>query len=312
MYPIKFHPLYFEKIWGGRDFEKFREQVPEGSIGESWDIASHPNGMSVVANGIYTGMRLDELIHATGEELLGTKMAKGKFPLLVKLINANHNLSVQVHPNDEYAQKAEGGTGKTEAWYVVDAQEGASLIVGFKESFTRSQFLAAMEQGNLEQHLNRIPVKAGDIFLIPSGLVHAIGEGITLAEIQQNSDITYRVYDYNRGRELHIEKALDVIDFTLAGTVEPAAEEMSEGYRKRRLCSTPHFCIELYDVTESCTETSDIERFSIWTCIDGRGEIQYGPQGERTDLRKGDSVLIPASLGQYTITGVKCIKSYVP
>ncbi len=216
MYPLKFENLYFEKVWGSRDLESFRENLPSGKIGESWDVSCHPHGVSVVSNGKYKGMKLDELIRQEGAKLLGTKIPTDKFPLLVKLLNTSDKLSVQVHPDDEYALKVEGEMGKTEVWYVVEANEGAKLILG-TNGCTKKQFEMAIKEGNPEKYMNVVEVKKGDVYLIKSGLIHTMGEGLIIAEIQQNSDTTYRVYDYNRGRELHIEKALDVIDFNLVG-----------------------------------------------------------------------------------------------
>lgn len=313
MYPIKFIPLYYSKIWGGRDFEKFDHNIPEGNIGERWDVACHGNGMSVVANGEYQGMRLDELIAKKADSLLGTKIDKKAFPLLIKLINAKDKLSVQVHPDDEYALQVEGDKGKTEAWYVINANQGAKLIIGLKEHCTREQLVEAIEQGCLEQYLNEIPVKKGDAFFIKAGLIHAICEGVIIAEIQQSSDTTYRVYDYNRGRDLHIKKALDVIDLTLAGKIVTGIQEVYAGFSKTQLCYSEHFSLELYDVEKSCSECSDRERFYIFTCVDGCGEIQYQENSATVELQQGDSVLIPASLGNYSLTGkMKVIKSYVP
>ena len=214
MYPIKFENLYYEKIWGGRDFESFRENLPHGDIGESWDIACHHNGMSIVSNGYLKGKTFEELIKEYGTELLGESFENKEFPLLVKLINSKEKLSVQVHPSDEYAKRVENSLGKTEAWYVVDAKPGASLIVGTKNC-DKAIFEKAIREGKTEEYLNKIEVKKGDCFLINSGLVHAICEGVIIAEIQQSSDITYRIYDYGRPREIHVEKSMDVIDFNL-------------------------------------------------------------------------------------------------
>ena len=214
MYPIKFENIYYEKIWGGRDLENFRKNLPDGDIGESWDIACHPNGTGVVSNGEFKGKSLKELIEQEGKALLGKNYNGESFPLLVKLINSKDKLSVQVHPSDEYAKKYENSFGKTEAWYVVDAKPGSYLIVGTKDC-DKETFKKAIDEGKTEDYLNKIEVKKGDSFLINSGLVHAICEGVIIAEIQQNSDITYRIYDYGRPREIHVEKSLEVIDFDL-------------------------------------------------------------------------------------------------
>lgn len=311
MYAIKFENLYFEKVWGGRDLELFRNNLPDGNVGESWDVACHKNGMSVIANGEFKGKRLDELIREKGQELLGTKIDKTTFPLLVKLINAKESLSVQVHPNDSYAKRVEGELGKTEVWYVVEAFEGANLVVGTKAGCTKEQFKKAIEEGELENYMNRIPVRKGDVYFVESGLIHAIGEGVIIAEIQQNSDTTYRVYDYNRGRELHIQKALDVVNLELNGERSIGKKIDYDSYNKIRYCTCEKFILEMYDIYDKVRESSDKERFYIFTCVDGEGEIISS--GVSESIKKGDSFLIPAALGEYEIKGkLKILKSYVP
>ncbi|MGL5414083.1 MAG: mannose-6-phosphate isomerase, class I [Clostridium sp.] len=310
MYPIIFENLYYERIWGGRDFEKFRDNVTEGVIGESWDIACHKNGTGVVRNGELKGLDFKEIIEKYGHKLVGDKISTEEFPLLIKLINSNDKLSVQVHPDDEYAKKAENDLGKTEAWYVVDAKEGASLIVGTKNC-TKEEFKKAIEEGDLDKYLNKVSVKKGDMYYVPSGLVHAICEGVTIAEIQQSSDTTYRVYDYNRGREIHVEKALDVIDFSLKSENLQGNKTEMEGYDKTILCESEFFNIEKYEVKTELIEESDKERFFLFTCVEGNGEIEGN--GETLEIKMGDSILIPAYLGEYKIKGnITLLKSYVP
>lgn len=311
MYPIKFENLYFEKVWGGRDLSLFRDNLPEGNIGESWDVACHKNGTSVVANGEFKGKKLDQLIEEKGYELIGTKISKDWFPLLIKLINAKESLSVQVHPDDKYGKEVEGDMGKTEVWYVVEAFEGANLVVGTKEGCTKEQFKKAIETGNLEPYMNKINVKKGDVYFVKSGLIHAIGEGVIIAEIQQNSDTTYRVYDYGRDRELHIEKALDVVDLSLKGEKSAGIKIEKDSCNKTYLCLCKDFSLEMYNVKTEVEEVSDEERFFVFTVVDGEGEIVYKDGVE--SLKNGDSVLIPASLGKYTLRGnMKALKSYVP
>ena len=307
MYPIKFENLYYEKIWGGRDFESFRENLPHGDIGESWDIACHHNGMSIVSNGYLKGKTFEELIKEYGTELLGESFENKEFPLLVKLINSKEKLSVQVHPSDEYAKRVENSLGKTEAWYVVDAKPGASLIVGTKNC-DKAIFEKAIREGKTEEYLNKIEVKKGDCFLINSGLVHAICEGVIIAEIQQSSDITYRIYDYGRPREIHVEKSMDVIDFNLKPINASGKKLVSFcGYEK----GSEYFTIEKYVVSSEVSENSDINKFFIFTCVDGKGTI-ISEDGTKMDILKGDSILIPAKLGKYTIQGeLTLLKSYV-
>lgn len=311
MYPIKFENLYYEKIWGGRDFESFRENLPHGDIGESWDIACHHNGMSIVSKGYLKGKTFEELIKEYGTELLGESFENKEFPLLVKLINSKEKLSVQVHPSDEYAKRVENSLGKTEAWYVVDAKPGASLIVGTKNC-DKAIFEKAIREGKTEEYLNKIEVKKGDCFLINSGLVHAICEGVIIAEIQQSSDITYRIYDYGRPREIHVEKSMDVIDFNLKPINASGKKLVSFcGYEKGILCASEYFTIEKYVVSSEVSENSDINKFFIFTCVDGKGTI-ISEDGTKMDILKGDSILIPAKLGKYTIQGeLTLLKSYV-
>lgn len=310
MYPIKFENLYYERIWGGKDLEKFRDNVPEGVIGESWDIACHKNGTGKVENGELKGKSFDEIINLYGKELVGTEIDTKEFPLLIKLITAQDKLSVQVHPDDEYANKVENDSGKTEAWYVVDAEEGASLIVGTKDC-NKEIFKKAINEGNLDPYLNKIPVKKGDFFYVQSGLVHAICEGVLIAEIQQNSDTTYRVYDYNRGREIHVEKALDVIDFSLKGGNSTGLLAQKDGYDKTYLCLGEYFTIQKYNIKTSAKEKSDEERFYLFTCVEGDGVIKYN--GGEEKILMGDSIFIPATLGEYELVGnFTLLKSYVP
>lgn len=308
MYPIKFDNLYYEKIWGGRDFESFRSNLPEGLIGESWDVACHPNGTGTVANGKYKGMGFLDLIKKEGANILGNKISTEKFPLLVKLINSKEDLSVQVHPDDEYASKYENDIGKTEAWYVIDAKPGACLIVGTKNC-DKEIFKKAIEEGKCEDFLNKIEVKKGDCFLIDSGIVHAICEGVIIAEIQQNSDITYRVYDYGRPREIHVKKALDVINFDLKYKTLEGNEKDFGGFKTSQLCRNEYFGIEKYSINTVAKQISDEDRFHILTCVEGCGEVFGG--GVSVEIKTGDSIFIPAKLGHYEVRGkLILLKSY--
>ena len=300
MYPIKFENLYYDKIWGGREFENFRTNLPKGNIGESWDIACHPNGVGTVANGEFKGMAFIELIKKYKKEILGKSLINESFPLLVKLINSNENLSIQVHPNDEYAKRVEKSYGKTEVWYVIDAKDDAELILG-TNGCTKEEFEAAINNGNVEECLNRIKVKKGDAFLINSGLVHAICSGLVIAEIQQNSDITYRVYDYGRAREIHVEKSLEVIDFNSKPKKLVEDYKNYDGYKYTKLCDNEYFIIDKCIISYKYKASSDTKLFSIITCVEGKGIINYKNKIET--IVKGDSILIPAQLGKYEING---------
>ena len=310
MYPLKFGNLYYEKVWGGRDLEAFRDNMPKGKVGESWDIACHQNGISIVSNGKYKGIGLDQLIKMKGEDLLGIDISPHPFPLLVKILNPNNQLSIQVHPNDKYALANEGEMGKTEAWYIMEAQEGASIILGTKKC-SKEEFKEAIENGNINKYMNTIQVKKGDVYHIEPGLIHSLGPGIIAVEIQQNSDITYRVYDYGRGRQLHIEKALQIIDFNAEGKKSNGTKIQKENYDKICYCMNKHFALELYDIKTNVLEFSNKERFYIYTCVEGEGTIIYDNGEEKFKI--GDSIFIPASLGEYQIFGkLKLLKFYVP
>ncbi|MDX1357454.1 MAG: type I phosphomannose isomerase catalytic subunit [Clostridia bacterium] len=317
-YPIIFKPLYKNNIWGGRKLENMGKTLPEGIVGESWEIASHPDGTGIVSSGEYAGKRLDDLTDEFGPELLGSAIYNGKgtiFPLLIKFIDANRDLSVQVHPDDDYAFAFENGElGKSEAWYVVDAEPGAKLVSGVKNGTTKAGFIKAIEEGTVKDCLNYVEVNPGDCYNIPAGLVHAIGSGCLICEIQQNSNTTYRVYDYDRTdstgkkRQLHIEKALDVIDFN-AGEgkkvtgLTPNIEDFSRTY----FVANKYFAIELLKFQGIINEDTEGERFHCYTVLDGEIEING------TVIEKGHSCLIPADAGAYAISGnAKVIKSYVP
>ena len=305
MYPMKFENLYFEKVWGGRGFEEFRNNLPKDKIGESWDVSCHENGKSIISNGEFKGETLESVINVYGAKVIGDNI-KTEFPLLIKLINSSEKLSVQVHPDDRYAKKVENSNGKTEFWYVVDAKKGAKLTIGTKEC-DKSEFKRAIKNNMVENYLNEVEVEKGDCFLIRSGLVHAIGKGVVIAEIQQSSDITYRIYDYHRGRELHIEKALDVIDFSLSSKNlnNKNKREISikdiERNKIITLCDNKYFTIEKYLLSSVISEKSDRRRFYIFMCVEGMAKIDGG--GRVDSISKGESIIIPANLGEYKLIG---------
>lgn len=310
MYPLKFVSLYFEKIWGGRDLARFDAFLPPGCIGERWDISCHPAGMSIVKNGAYAGYTLAQLIAEKKGELAGSRVSAEVFPLLVKVINSREKLSVQVHPGDDYALRVEKQLGKEEVWYVVDARPGSTLTLGVKGDCTKDQLAAAIAEGRIEEKLNQVAVKKGDVYHIPCGMIHAIGPGVVLLEVQQTSDVTYRLFDYGRDRELHIAKALEVLELH-----PPAGRRVSarraKGYLITRYCESSKMILELVEITAGCGCASDPERFHIYICVEGRGEIIY--QKGREDIEPLESILIPATLGPYEIRGpVKLLKAYVP
>ncbi|RCX21036.1 mannose-6-phosphate isomerase type 1 [Anaerobacterium chartisolvens] len=324
LYPLKFNAVFKDYIWGGRNFQKLGKRLPEGIVAESWEISCHPDGVSTVANGSYEGLPLPGLVKKLGRKLIGCELpdsALEKFPLLVKLIDANDKLSVQVHPEDQYAAVNENGElGKNEMWYIISAKPGAKLIYDIAPGVTKASFAKAVGKNKIEACLKYIEVFPGDFLNIPAGLVHAIGEGIVLAEIQQTSNTTYRLYDYNRTdkngnkRTLHIEKALDVIDFDGAGRKEKyqgLSIKIAESCYKTYKIANKYFCVELYDINGTIEENADGSRFCLYVFIEGEGRIEY--QGGAEYVSQGQSVLIPAFMGGYHIRGnLKALKSYVP
>lgn len=323
IYPFKFKPVFKDYIWGGRELEKLGKKLPGGIVAESWEISSHPDGVSRIANGDYAGWLLTDMIERFREDLIGSEIntAPGRLPLLVKFIDARSRLSVQVHPNDEYARVHENGElGKNEMWYILAAKPGARLVYGIRPGITREDFERAVREDRILECLNEIEVNPGDVLNIPSGLVHAIGEGIVLAEIQQSSNTTYRVFDYNRmdskgnKRPLHIEKALEVMDFS-PETGEAKARgldvRLDSTSSKSYKIANKYFSVEEYMIDGLIQENADGSRFYIYVFVEGEAEIKYG-EG-KIQAEKGDTVLIPASLGKYSIEGsFRALKTYVP
>lgn len=323
-YPLKFKPVYKDYIWGGRGFEKLGKTLPDGIVAESWEVSCHPDGISIISNGKFEGLSLPELVKSFGRRLIGNALPEKdleKFPLLVKFIDANDDLSVQVHPGDSYARVHENGEyGKNEMWYIMSAAPGSKLIYDVIPGVTKEVFARAVKENKIESCLKAIEVFPGDVINIPAGLVHAIGKGILLAEIQQNSNTTYRVYDFDRTdkngnkRPLHIEKALDVIDFNSGGRAEKYKGleiKLNSTSKKRFIVANTYFSVELYDVNGEVGENADGSRFFIYTVLTGEGRINY--ESGSTSIRMGESVLIPASLGEYFIEGnLQLLKSYVP
>ena len=310
MKPLKLIPAVKDYIWGGTRLS--REYGVDPSLerqSEAWVLSCHKDGESVVSGGRYDGMTLSEVIKEKGEEYLGKNAGKfDYFPILIKLIDAKNDLSVQVHPDDEYARKNENQYGKTEAWYILDCDEGAELIYGLNRDMSRQELKDAIEKGTLLDGVNRVRVKKGDIFLIEAGTLHAIGKGILLAEIQQNSNVTYRVYDYGRlqngkPRELHIEKAVDVINTKAVpcdGKPQGEPEEL-DGYKKTLLVSCPLFTVNRLEITEKAALCADESSFVSLVAVDGNGVLMK--DDICMTLYKGESIFVPASFGEFEILG---------
>lgn len=324
LYPLLFEPVLKDYIWGGRNLETvLGRKLPPGQIAESWEIAAHADGTTRVANGRFAGTLLTDLHNQLGLDLIGTNnqwaQERGKFPLLIKLLDAHQPLSVQVHPNDEYALAHEGNElGKTEMWVVVRANEEAAVILGVAPKTTPDSFRQAIEAGDLEAHLHRIPVKAGDVVCVPAGSLHAIMGGLLLAEIQQNSNTTYRVYDWNRrqadgrSRPLHVEKAMDVINFdqVAPGLCQPELLSDENGVRRYRLCHNRYFTTERIEMSPGAEFVGECNGRSleIWGVLDGQAVIN------ELALTAVRFTLLPAALGAFTVTGktaVTLLRTYV-
>lgn len=313
--PIFFNPIFQERIWGGTKLTNFGYTIPSNITGECWAFAAHPNGQSMVKNGSLKGKTLGEL-WSEHRELFGDKEGD-RFPLLTKILDANQDLSVQVHPNDEYAKIHENGElGKTECWYIVDCKKGAEIIFGHHAK-TKTELETMIAENRWNDLLNKVPVKKGDFFFVPSGTIHAIGEGIIILETQQNSDTTYRVYDYGRlddsgkTRELHIQQSIEVTTIPHQNNKQNSQYKIEEqdGLTKTTFVECDYFSVEKWEVngTKQLTQTND---FLLCSVIEGHGSIQI--QEAEYPFQKGDHFLLPSTIGEYSITGTsELIVSYI-
>lgn len=310
-----FEPVYKDYIWGGtRLKEYFNKNVETPTAAESWEISTNEAGVSKIANASMNGKTLKELFDDRNirKEVFGTKTEKmEKFPLLIKYIDASSNLSVQVHPNDEYAKKNENDSGKTEMWYIIDCAENAQIICGMKENVTQKDVVNIIRNGKIKENLNYVNIQKGDAIYIPSGTIHAILGDTLICEIQQNSNLTYRVYDWDRvgsdgkPRELHIEKAIDVIDVETKPSAFHTIDEES-----KKIVENEFFKVEKIVVDGEYKDNSSKETFYAMNILEGNGKISAN--NKEYNLSKGDSILIPASIGEYVINGkMQILKSYV-
>ncbi len=305
---LKLNPVFKDYIWGGtRLRDDFGLKTDINPVAEGWMLACHKDGMNTIDGGEYDGKTLESVIKEGGKsKIAGTNSEKFPyFPVLIKLIDAKNNLSVQVHPDNEYAARVEHEFGKTEMWYVLDAAPGATLIYGFKNKIGKEEFKQAIESNTLLDVLNVVEVKKGDMFFIEAGTVHAIGKGALIAEIQQNSNSTYRVYDYGRlgkdgkPRELHIQKAIDVSKTEPAkyGTKPFGKKEEISGGTRQMLTECPLFSVYSYELCGKVELNANEESFNHILVVDGSGKI-----GGR-EFKKGDSFFVPANYGNYEIDG---------
>lgn len=308
LYPLKFTPILKDKIWGGNKLGTVLDK-PIGeskTCGESWEISGVEGSISVVSNGHLKGKSLVELIEEYKGTLIGNKVYEtfgNKFPLLIKFIDANDDLSIQVHPDDELGMERHNSFGKTEMWYVVDAEDGASLISGFNKAMSKKEYLEVFEAGNLTDILNREHARNDDVFFLPAGRVHTIGKGLLIAEIQQTSDITYRIYDFDRidadgnRRELHVEEAIDAIDFTFYKEYKTRYEKSA---RNVEIGNSQYFVTRRLIIKDSIQRSySEFDSCIILMCLEGQGSIRY--QDEEIPYKLGDSILIPNSIQEIFI-----------
>lgn len=309
LYPFKFEPILKPIIWGGSDICRFKKIEPlRDGIGESWEISGVRDNISRISNGYLAGTSLEELLNRSGEELAGKKVYQkfgNTFPLLIKFIDARDDLSIQVHPDDTLAKERHNSFGKTEMWYVINAAPGAYLYSGFKESITPEEYPETVKNNTFTDKLKKYDVKAGDVFYLPAGRVHAIGAGCFIAEIQQTSDITYRIYDYNRkdaagnSRELHTELAKDAIDFKVYDSYE--TEYGRKVNHPVKLVTSPYFTTHLLEMdTPIERDYTALDSFVIYICMAGHCTVK-DDKGNSEIIRQGESMLIPADTKSVTI-----------
>jgi mannose-6-phosphate isomerase len=322
LYPLKFKTIYKDKIWGGQKIRTYlhKDFCDLPNCGETWEVSGVKSDVSVVAEGALAGQSLAGLLEQYKGDLVGEAVYErfgNIFPLLVKFIDANDDLSIQVHPNDELAKKRHNSFGKTEMWYVIEADPGSSLIAGFNQEVTQEVYVDKLNSGHLTDILNREDVEAGDVFFLPAGRVHTIGKGLLIAEIQQTSDITYRIYDFDRvddkgnKRELHTEEALAAIDYKLYP--EYKTKYQPQQNEPVKLVECPYFTTNVLDYTENVSrDYSALDSFVIHVCLEGAYEIKHG--GKIYALKMGECVVLPNAIKSVelsTTTGFKILESYI-
>lgn len=308
IYPLQFEAILKDRIWGGEKLKTILNKPITSSItGESWELSTVEGDVSVIANGDYKGKALTDLINEYPNEILGTAVYKrfgNQFPLLFKYLDAREDLSIQVHPNDELAKKRHNSFGKTEMWYIMQADQDARIIVGFKEDSSSKEYLDHLKNNTLVSILDDVKVKSGDVFFLETGTVHAIGAGLVVAEIQQTSDITYRLYDFDRKdaqgntRELHVDLALDAINYNTVNTFKEYTKEVNQS---NVIVDCPYFTTNFLplDGEKAMTKTGDT--FTVFMCIEGSFEMEHNKV--KYNYKKGDTVLMPAAMNEFTLSG---------
>ena len=324
MYPLLFEPNLHTVVWGGNRLRPFKGLEPSDEpVGESWEVSAVPSSTSVISNGEWKGRDLVSVIQEYPEEILGKSVSEryhGQLPLLVKFIDAQKDLSIQVHPNDEMAQREHGKMGKSEMWYIIRADEGAHLYAGFKQEITPSEYQQRVQDGTITEVLADHPVKAGDVFYLPAGRVHAICGGILLAEVQQSSDVTYRIYDYNRPgmdgkpRELHTALAAQALDYHVEENYR--TEYSDAGDRAIQIIDSPYFDVRVMEVTAPFHRNLlKYDSFVITMCMEGSCRLKVRSTGDVVTLREGHSALVPACVADYDIipmtTSVRLLDAFI-
>lgn len=322
LYPLKFKTIFKDKIWGGHKIETYLHKdigdLP--NCGETWEISGVKSDVSVVAGGELEGRSLADLLEEFKGELVGEKVYGhfgNTFPLLVKFIDANDDLSVQVHPDDKLAKERHNSFGKTEMWYVIEADAGSSLIAGFNREMNEQEYVEALNSGHIMDILNREDVAAGDVFFLPAGRVHTIGKGLLIAEIQQTSDITYRIYDFDRvddkgnKRELHTQEALAAIDYKHYPEYKTKYEAQKD--ETVHVVSCPYFTTNVLDATHGTEKDySGLDSFVIHVCVDGEYTINHN--GDTYPVKMGECILLPKTIDKVTLestAGFKILESYI-
>jgi len=307
-YPLQFEPILKERIWGGEKLKTILNKPITSKItGESWELSTVEGDVSVVSNGELKGKSLMDLIDEKPNEILGTEVYKrfGKqFPLLFKYLDAREDLSIQVHPNDKLAKERHNSFGKTEMWYVTQADSNSRIIVGFKENSSKEEYLKHLNDKTLVSILDTVTAKPGDVFFLETGTVHAIGAGLVVAEIQQTSDITYRLYDFDRKdaqgntRELHVDLALDAINYNKVDTQKKYETKTNTS---NVVVDCPYFTTNFLPLENKLEVSKSGTSFTVYMCIEGSFEIEY--DGFKQSYKKGDTILVPAEINAFILTG---------
>lgn len=309
--PLRFAPVFIHKPWGGRTLEKFKGELPDGDIGETWDVSSHPQGDTIVVGGPHDGTALSQVVDELGADLVGTLNVGRPFPVMIRYVSSRENLSIQLHPTESHAHKKGEPSGKDEAWYILDAAPDAFVYAGLKGGTTRAQFRTALEDGTLGDLVVKQYVKPGDFIYIPAGTVHAICAGITLIEICEYSNTTYRLFDYGRDRGLDLEDGQEVVDVDAVAAPHRGLRQIGGGYEHSALSLTERFAVSHIDVDGVFEGRTEPTSFQILTCLSG--SLELTTEADASTLIAGESVLLAATTGTYRLAGQgTLLETHVP